>query len=89
VLLLDQASWQRAQTVNIPDTITLLHLPAKCPKLNPAENLWQYMRDNWLSNGIFNDYSDILDHCVCAWNKRADRPWKIMSIRLRDWTQGY
>jgi hypothetical protein len=25
-------------------------LPAKCPELNPQENVWQFLRDNWLSN---------------------------------------
>jgi len=36
---------------------------AKCPELNPVENIWQYMRDNWLSNRV-----DIVDHCCYAWN---------------------
>ena len=25
----------------------------KCPELNPVENIWQFMRDNWLSNRVF------------------------------------
>ena len=24
-----------------------------CPELNPIENTWQFMRDNWLSNRVF------------------------------------
>jgi hypothetical protein len=53
--------------------------------LNPQENVWQFMRDNWLSNRIFRSFDDILDHCCGAWNKLIDQPWKIMSIGLRDW----
>jgi hypothetical protein len=53
--------------------------------LNPVENIWQYIRDNWLSNRIFKSYEDILDHCCYAWNKLVDMPWKIMSIGTRDW----
>jgi hypothetical protein len=30
-------------------------------ELNPVENIWQYMRDNWLSNRVFQSYDDILD----------------------------
>jgi hypothetical protein len=89
VLLLDQAGWHRAHTLNVPDNITLLYLPAKCPELNPVENLWQFMRDNWLSNRIFSDYNDILNHCIQAWNKLVEQPWKIMSIGLRDWAHRY
>ena len=63
----------------------LVPLPPKCPELNPVENVWQFMRDNWLSNRVFKSYDDILDHCCDAWNKLIDQPWRIMSIGLRDW----
>jgi transposase len=52
----------------------LLPLPATAPELNPVENIWQFMRENWLSNRIFTAYSDILDHCCDAWNKLTDQP---------------
>jgi transposase len=84
ILPLDQAGWHLSTKLPIPDNITLMPLPLKSPELNPVENIWQYMRDNWLSNRIFRSYEDILDHCCHAWNKLTDRPWQIMSIGLRD-----
>ncbi len=63
----------------------LLPLPPKSPELNPVENIWQFMRDNWLSNRVFESYDDILDHCCFAWNKLIDMPWKIISIGTREW----
>ena len=63
-------------------------LPAYAPELNPVENVWQFMRENWLSNRVFTTYTDILDHCCDAWNKLIDQPWTIMSIGLRDWAHG-
>ena len=71
-----------------PANITLMPLPPKCPELNPVENIWQFMRDNWLSNRVFKSYDDIVDHCCDAWNKLVDQPWRIMSIGLRDWATG-
>ncbi|WIJ25802.1 transposase [Devosia sp. RR2S18] len=73
----------------IPPNITILPLPPKCPELNPVENVWQFIRDNWLSNRVFNSYEDILDHCCDAWNKLTDQPWKIMSIGMRDWAHRF
>ena len=35
------------------------------------ENVWQFMRANWLSNRIFKSYDDLVDHCCEAWNKRS------------------
>jgi len=89
VLLLDQAGWHLSTDLVVPNNITLLPLPAKCPELNPVENIWQFMRDNWLSNRVFASYNDILDHCVHAWNKLTDQPWTIMSIGLREWAHGF
>ena len=81
VLLVDQAGWHLSAGLFIPAKITIIPLPPKCPELNPVENIWQYMRDNWLSNRIFKSYDDIVDHCLpYAWNTLMDRPWKIMSI---------
>jgi transposase len=85
VLLLDQAGWHLSAELTVPSNITLLPLPPKCPELNPVENVWQFMRENWLSNRIFKSYDEIVDHCCYAWNKLIDQPWTIMSIGLREW----
>lgn len=88
VVLLDQAGWHISAKLPVPHNITLVPLPPKCPELNPAENIWQFMRDNWLSNRIFKSYDDILDHGCFAWNKLVDQPWRITSIGMRDWAHG-
>src|ERR671912_171155 len=85
VLLLDRAGWHVSTRLKVPSNITLVPLPAKAPELNPVENIWQFMRENWISNRVFTSYTDILDHCCDAWNKLVDQPWTIMSIGLRDW----
>ena len=68
-----------------PANISLLPLPPRAPELNSQENIWQFMRQNWLSNRIFKSFDDIVDHCCYAWNTLIDQPWKIMSIAHRDW----
>jgi transposase len=88
VLLLDQAGWHQSKRLVVPANITLMPLPAKAPELNPVENVWQFLRENWLSNRIFTSYSDILDHCCEAWNRLTDQPWRIISIGLREWAHG-
>jgi hypothetical protein len=89
VVMLDQAGWHTSQALTVPANITLLPLPPKCPELNPVENVWQFMRDNWLSNRIFASYDDILDHCCFEWNKLISQPWRIMSLGLRQWAHGF
>ena len=45
-LLTDQAGWHLSSQLLAPSNITIVPLPAKCPELNPQENVWQFMRDN-------------------------------------------
>ena len=89
VVILDQAGWHMSKALVVPDNITLLPLPPRSPELNPVENIWQYLRENWLSNRIFRGYEDILALCCDAWNRLTNRPSKIMSIGLRDWAHGF
>jgi len=85
ILLLDQAGIGMSRRgFPIPDNITLLAVAAEIARASiRSRNIWQFMRDNWLSNRVFKSYDDILDHCCFAWNnyKLIDMPWKIMSIR--------
>ena len=88
VLLVDQAGWHLSTRLVVPANITIIALPPKCPELNPVENVWQFLRDNWLSNRIFKFYDDLVDHCCAAWNKLVDQRWRFMSIGLRQWHSG-
>ena len=89
VLLVDQAGWHTSDKLQVPDNISIVLLPPKSPELNPTENSWQFMRDNWLSNRVFKSGDDIVDHSCAAWNRLVAEPWRIMSIGLRDWAHGF
>ncbi len=85
VLLLDQAGWHTTNNLIAPDNLTLMPLPPKSPELNPTENIWQYLRQTWLSNRVFEGYKDICDACCDAWNKLIAEAGRIASIGTRDW----
>ncbi|KSV75293.1 hypothetical protein N182_26475 [Sinorhizobium sp. GL2] len=52
-LILEQAGWHVTPKLKVPDNITLMFLPPRKPESNAVENLWQFMRDSWLSNRFF------------------------------------
>ncbi len=89
IIIVDQAGWHLSHALKVPGNMALLPMPSKSPELNPVENIWQFMRDNWLSNRIFKSYDDIIDHCCFAWNRLIDEPWSITSIGMRDWANGF
>jgi len=88
VILLDGAGWhQTGGRLVVPENLGLLHLPAYSPELNPVENIWQYLRQNFLSNRLFASYEAILDACCDAWNALMALPERIRSIAQRDWAK--
>ena len=85
VVLMDRAGWHKTDKLKLPKNLTIILLPSRSPELNPVENVWQYLRQNWLSNSVFEDYQAILDAGCSAWNKLIAKPETIRSIGLRDW----
>ena len=85
VLLLDRAGWHTTEKLTIPKNLTLILLPSRSPELNPVENIWQFLRANWLSNRVFETYDEIIGAACEAWNKLTALPAAITSIGMRDW----
>mgnify|MGYP001812603897 CR=1 FL=1 len=98
VVLMDRAGWHTTGKLNVPKNITIILLPSRSPELNPTsrrcvaspagqqvENIWQYLRQNWLSNRVFANYDAILDACGDAWNRLIAQPEPIASIGSRQW----
>ena len=63
----------------------MILLPSRSPELNPVENIWQFLRANWLSNRVFQTYDEIIAAACEAWNKLTALPETITSIGMRDW----
>jgi transposase len=85
VLLLDRAGWHTTAKLDVPRNMTLIFLPSRAPELNPVENVWQYLRQNWLSNRVFEGYDAIIDAACEAWRKLLTQPETIKSIGMREW----
>ncbi len=55
ILVLDSAGWHSSAALVVLDNITLLPLPPHGPDLNPVEDVWQYLRQAWLSLKVWED----------------------------------
>jgi transposase len=86
VILMDCAPWHTTKKLNVPANITIIPLPPVSPELNPVEQVWNWLRQNFLSNRVFDTYDAIVDGCCEAWNAFAALPNVIRSIGSRSWT---
>jgi len=85
LIILDKAGWHTTRKLVVPTNITLVPLPPACPELNAAENIWQYLRQTYLGNRVFDSYNAILDACQDAWRKLLAETGRITSIAERKW----
>lgn len=85
LIILDRAGWHTTRKLRPPENLTPVSLPSACPELNAAENIWQYLRQTYLSNRVFDSCVAILNACEDAWRKtrRRGRPHHIHRARDR------
>lgn len=85
LVIMDQAGWHHTKNMQVPENISIIHLPPYSPELNAQENIWQHLKDAYLSNRVFHSRAEILEACVSAWNSLAASAQLISSISHRSW----
>jgi len=45
IIIIDNASFHSTKDYDLPSNIILMPIPPYCPELNPAEKVWQWMKD--------------------------------------------
>ena len=68
LLVMDSAPCHRAgnDRLIIPKNIRLAFQPPYSPEVNPAERLWDELREKFFSNCVFRDMEDVTKHLVSA-----------------------
>lgn len=84
-LVIDNAGWHTAKALITPSNITLIPLPAYSPELNAMEQVWEWIKLNYLSNCNFKNYDEIVDKVCFAWNQFAQQANLVKSLCARVW----
>ena len=45
IIVIDNAAFHSTKGIVLPENIVLMPVPPYCPELNPAEKVWQWMKD--------------------------------------------
>ena len=59
ILVADQARWHTGSAVESDNNLKFLFLPPASPELNPAEHIWDHVREKYFANRIFDSMSDL------------------------------
>ena len=78
------AFFAQTELGNLPN-LTILRLLPYSPELNPIEQVWQYIKQHWLSNRCFDSYEAIVDAACQAWCNFAKQVATVRSLTARHW----
>jgi len=66
LMVLDGASWHRAKRLRIPPHMRLVPLPSWSPQLNPAEHVWDELREKYFANRRFASMDQLEEQLVAG-----------------------
>ena len=89
VMVMDQAAWHTTGKLTLPENIRLHFLPPYSPELNPAEHLWDEVREKDFANRAWSSLEQVEDQLETSFHRLhrdKDRvrsltgcPWAIVS----------
>src|ERR1017187_3470637 len=85
VMLLDGAGWLKAHELVIPSNMRLLPLPPYSPDLNPAEHVWEHIRESGTRNQVFDDLDQVMDVVEASLHNLHQTPEVLRSMTAFPW----
>lgn len=84
-MFLDGAGWHKANDLIVPSNMTLVPLPPYSPELNPAEHVWEYIRENDIRNQVFPDLDSVMDVVESSLRRLHQSPDILQSMVAFPW----
>ena len=85
IMVMDSAGWHIANDLITPDNMQLVFLPPYSPQLNPAEHIWDELREKWFLNKAFHDLDAVETLLVDALCSLETDDCRVRSITGFDW----
>lgn len=61
ILVMDNATWHKAQSLQIPTNIAFAFIPPYTPEMNPIEQLWAEIRKRGFKNKAFPSLNSVMN----------------------------
>lgn len=85
LMFMDNAAWHTTPNLQIPENMRLAPLPPYSPELNPAEHVWDEMREKWFGNVVFSSMQDVEDRMVEALRDLMFNPQRVQTLTGFKW----
>lgn len=85
LMVMDGAAWHSAKDLTVPDNMRLLFLPPYCAEINPAEHIWEEIREKDFANKVFHSMDAVEDQLVHSLVGLENDKEKVASITGFNW----
>lgn len=85
LMVLDGAPSHRSHDLRVPDNMAIVRLPAYSPELNPAERLWEEIREKEFANRVFDSLGAAIAQAARGLKRLEDMPNFLRSLTGWDW----
>jgi transposase-like protein len=85
LMVLDGAPSHRSHELRVPDNMALIRLPAYSPELNPAERLWDEIREKEFANRVFESLGAAMAQAARGLKRLEELPEFLRSLTGWDW----
>jgi len=89
IMIMDNAGWHTTEKINQIPNLKLAFQPPYSPELNPVEQLWKHIRNNYTHNHFWHSLSQMEEYLCDILAKLSKRPDGIRSFSLFDWMAYY
>ena len=85
VMVLDGAGWHKAKRLQVPANMRLISLPPWSPQLNPAEHVWDELREKYFANRWWPTMDDVDEQLIIGLTTLEADPQRMASLTGFDW----
>ena len=84
-MVMDQAGWHIAGELTVSLNMRVMYLPPYSPELNPAEHLWEALREACFANHVFRDLDHVERTLTRGLVELESDPIRTQSMAGFDW----
>ena len=85
IMVLDGAPSHRGKELDVPENMHLMRLPPYSPELNPAELLWDDLREKEFANRVFDSLPAAIEQLRRGFRRMQHAPEALRSLTGWDW----
>jgi transposase len=85
LMFMDGASWHKAKGLRVPERMALEFVPPYSPECNPAEHIWEDLRENHFGNDAMESIDEVDARLSDGFRLLHAEPERVKSMTCFSW----